>query len=332
MHEGKSFDYLKCHKCGASRGHPEKFRDLQLGVRGMTSLQQSFEAYTAGEELDGIDCPSCGTRSSHTKGIAFRKLPEIMTLQLRRFDMNYETMQRVKVNDAIDIPDVIDMAPFITPEEDADKGTKEGIKAALNALGAEGEGEGTSSSEGGGGGAVGEQKYELLSICMHIGSALSGHYFAYIKEAGTGRWLNFNDANVTELEQSQLAGILSTLPPEEEGTAGDAPQGAVAVGESGRRVAAMLVASAPAASAGADAEAKWLEELPEDSGDLLGVFASECGIVRLVGMLLPAGAAEGEHAVVARDVTPGGAARLPAALVARVAVTHAEADHEAEST
>ena len=45
---------------------------------------------------------------------------------------------------------------------------------------------------------------------------------------------------------------------------------AVAVGESGRRVAAMLVASAPAAGTGADAEAKWLEELPEDSGDLLG--------------------------------------------------------------
>ena len=51
MHEGKSFDYLKCHKCGQSRGHPEKFRDLQLGVRGMTSLQQSFEAYTCGEEV-----------------------------------------------------------------------------------------------------------------------------------------------------------------------------------------------------------------------------------------------------------------------------------------
>ena len=83
-----------------------------------------------------------------------------------------------QVNDAIDIPDVIDMAPFITPDE-----------------GSEGEGGDDGTNVGEGAGVIGDQKYELLSICMHIGSALSGHYFAYIKEAGTGRWLNFNDAN-----------------------------------------------------------------------------------------------------------------------------------------
>ena len=41
------------------------------------------------------------------------KLPPVLTLQLKRFDLNYETMQRVKLNDYVEFPIVLNMNPYI---------------------------------------------------------------------------------------------------------------------------------------------------------------------------------------------------------------------------
>jgi ubiquitin C-terminal hydrolase len=41
--------------------------------------------------------------------------------------------------------------------------------------------------------------YDLYGIANHSGNALGGHYFAYIKNANN-QWYNFNDTNVTKIE------------------------------------------------------------------------------------------------------------------------------------
>ena len=46
--------------------------------------------------------------------------------------------------------------------------------------------------------------YELFSLLMHSGSALSGHYFAYIKELHSGKWYKFNDSDVTVASADEL--------------------------------------------------------------------------------------------------------------------------------
>ncbi|KAI9911423.1 hypothetical protein PsorP6_009220 [Peronosclerospora sorghi] len=50
----------------------------------------------------------------------------------------------------------------------------------------------------------GPHVYELYSILIHSGSALGGHYYAYIKSLETGKWYNFNDANVSEISDTEL--------------------------------------------------------------------------------------------------------------------------------
>jgi uncharacterized UBP type Zn finger protein len=85
---------LTCLNCGDSRWRTEIFRDLQLQVRGMTDLYQSVGAYFQEEDLDGVECSGCNGRHPHTKSGRITKLPYILSLQLRRFDMNWNTMQR----------------------------------------------------------------------------------------------------------------------------------------------------------------------------------------------------------------------------------------------
>jgi len=41
--------------------------------------------------------------------------------------------------------------------------------------------------------------YELYAILIHSGNASGGHYYAYIKDFGSGQWFCFNDQNVTRV-------------------------------------------------------------------------------------------------------------------------------------
>ena len=45
----------------------------------------------------------------------------------------------------------------------------------------------------------GDYIYELFSILIHSGSAMGGHYYAYIRSFQDGNWYNFNDSSVTKI-------------------------------------------------------------------------------------------------------------------------------------
>ena len=46
--------------------------------------------------------------------------------------------------------------------------------------------------------------YDLFAVLIHRGTAAFGHYYAYIKDFQTGKWLDFNDATVTALQEADI--------------------------------------------------------------------------------------------------------------------------------
>ena len=46
--------------------------------------------------------------------------------------------------------------------------------------------------------------YELYSVLVHSGGAYGGHYYAYIKSNVDGKWYNFNDSSVSEIQQEDV--------------------------------------------------------------------------------------------------------------------------------
>jgi len=85
---------LTCLNCHVTRGGFDTQRDIQLQVRGFSSLEESLDNYIHEEVLEGIFCDHCQAKHSHSKGVLFTSLPTILTLQLKRFDMDYNTFQR----------------------------------------------------------------------------------------------------------------------------------------------------------------------------------------------------------------------------------------------
>jgi len=54
----------------------------------------------------------------------------------------------------------------------------------------------------------GEHVYQLFSILIHSGGAAGGHYYAYIKSFQDGKWYNFNDSNVSEIDDDMISAEL----------------------------------------------------------------------------------------------------------------------------
>eukprot|EP00606_Chrysophyceae_sp_TOSAG23-5_P000498 GSChrysophyteH2.ASY1.ANO1.912.1 assembled CDS len=52
--------------------------------------------------------------------------------------------------------------------------------------------------------------YELYAVLIHSGSLHGGHYYAYIKDLGSGKWWNFNDSSVKEMAEEEVLSAWGT--------------------------------------------------------------------------------------------------------------------------
>ena len=57
--------------------------------------------------------------------------------------------------------------------------------------------------------------YELYAVLIHSGSALGGHYYAYLR-TGDGKWYEFNDSTISAIDVEDLDKRLNVLENEED--------------------------------------------------------------------------------------------------------------------
>ena len=86
---------------------------------------------------------------------------------MKRFDFDWQNMQRIKLNNKVSFPVYLDISKYKH----------------------KGENEATDGKE---------YLYELFAILIASGGALGGHYFTYLKNFETGKWYNFNDSRYLE--------------------------------------------------------------------------------------------------------------------------------------
>ena len=148
-----------CQQCGVSRKSEEKCLDLIIQVKGINGVAESMCKLFEFDKLDGdnkLFCDNCNEKTDTLKGQKINKLPPILTVDLNRFDFDYNTFQRVKVNDRFEYPLELDLSAHLDPES---------VEIPENCI------------------------YELKSVIIHRGGAYGGHYHAYIQdELGEGEW------------------------------------------------------------------------------------------------------------------------------------------------
>mmetsp|Transcript_42854 Transcript_42854/g.41177 ORF Transcript_42854/g.41177 Transcript_42854/m.41177 type:complete len:139 (+) Transcript_42854:1457-1873(+) len=57
----------------------------------------------------------------------------------------------------------------------------------------------------------GDYIYELYSVLVHSGGAMGGHYYAYIKSFEDGKWYNFNDSIVSQIQEDDISRVFGDM-------------------------------------------------------------------------------------------------------------------------
>ncbi|KAF6765135.1 ubiquitin carboxyl-terminal hydrolase 5 [Ephemerocybe angulata] len=169
---GKMKSYIKCVNVDYESSRSEEFNDIQLNVKGMKNLYESFKDYVAVEMLDGenkYQAEGFGLQDAK-KGIIFESFPPVLHLQLKRFEYDIQRDAMVKINDRHEFPFEIDLDEFLDPAADRSS----------------------------------PWVYRLFGVLVHSGDLHGGHYFALIKPDRESRWLKFDDDRVTPVTDKEV--------------------------------------------------------------------------------------------------------------------------------
>ncbi|KAG2388438.1 hypothetical protein C9374_000602 [Naegleria lovaniensis] len=177
IYSGIMLDYIEAKDHRRESGEPvgrareDIYMDLQLVVRSVSSVEEALDNYVKPELLEGNEqwiCEELGNKKIDAiKGLKLKTLPYILTLHLKRFDYDLQTWTRIKLGNMVTFPYELDMKKYVTNQS-------------------------------------GSHIYDLFAVLIHSGSALGGHYYAYIKSLSNGKWYNFNDSNVSEIDAQQV--------------------------------------------------------------------------------------------------------------------------------
>jgi len=146
--------------------------DIQLNVKGMNNLYESFKDYVAVEKLEGegkYHAKGYGLQDAE-QGIVFQSFPPVLHLQLKRFEYDIQRDAMVKINDRHEFPFEIDLDGFLDASADRSQ----------------------------------PWVYKLFAVLVHSGDMHGGQYFALIKPDRESRWLKFDDDRVTPVTDKEV--------------------------------------------------------------------------------------------------------------------------------
>ena len=125
LYAGELIDYLRCIDVDYQSERVDKFLDFALTIipfgssKALHSLSECIETYLRPEILDGENkyyAESVGRKVDAIKGLKFGKLPQVMSVQLKRFvyDFSGNSMVQKKLNDRVTFPMLLDMNTYVT--------------------------------------------------------------------------------------------------------------------------------------------------------------------------------------------------------------------------
>ncbi|KAK0635236.1 hypothetical protein B0T17DRAFT_586816 [Bombardia bombarda] len=173
MFSGKIKTYISCINVPYESSRIEDFWDVQLNVSGNQNLLESFQDYIQVEKLDGENQYFAGEQyklQDANKGVIFQSFPDVLHLQLKRFEYDIQRDTMMKINDRYEFPEEFDAGLYL--DKDADKSES--------------------------------WEYQLHGVLVHSGDLNTGHYYAFLKPNKEGWWYKYDDDKVTKATKREV--------------------------------------------------------------------------------------------------------------------------------
>jgi ubiquitin carboxyl-terminal hydrolase 9/24 len=189
-----------CKGCPHYSEREEPFLAVSLQVKNKKSIQESLNNFVEGEMLAGDNayfCEQCDKKVNTLKRVCLKRLPNHFILVLKRFEFDFNTMTKLKVNDICEFPTSLNLEPF----------TQQGLRKKEKS--AKTDENNTTVEEDEYDSSYFE--YQLSGVVIHMGSADSGHYYSLIKDRelegipDEKKWYEFNDTFVSPFDARDIA-------------------------------------------------------------------------------------------------------------------------------
>jgi ubiquitin carboxyl-terminal hydrolase 9/24 len=145
-------------ECDHRSTRESPFLTINLEVKGISGIAQSLEKLISGEILDGENkykCETCEKKVKAMKRESIKKLPNKLILVLKRFDYQFETHTKIKLNSYCEFPEKIDLRKYTQEYLNEDPSQNRKPDNYYN--------------------------FSLRGVNIHRGTAEYGHYYSLIK-------------------------------------------------------------------------------------------------------------------------------------------------------
>lgn len=137
-----------------------------------TNIYDCLDSFSCSEILDEENkwsCPKCKVKRRIQQSCFIQKFPKILILHLKRFSFinrNYVN----KINEFVDFPlKNLDLRKYGNKKNNDEK-----------------------------------HSYDLISVVNHYGEPSYGHYVSYCKHGINGRWFEYDDSKVNEIDEENV--------------------------------------------------------------------------------------------------------------------------------
>jgi len=178
LYTGKMRSFIKCINVDFESSRDETYYDIQLDVKDIRNVYESFSKYTELEKLEGdnqYDAESFGKQDAN-KGVSFLSFPPVLNLHLKRFEYDMVTGSTNKLNTRYSFPSRLNLDKFLDPSVQIE--------------------------------STPHYNYVLHAVLVHSGEVDMGHYSAYINDmckrsSYETNWLKFDDTRVSFVNKRQ---------------------------------------------------------------------------------------------------------------------------------
>ena len=202
---GKTCSSVICEQCKTVSNRFEDFYNLSLEIKNINNLYESLNKFIESEKIENFKCEVCNKRVNISKRTSLSKLPNVLFIHLKRFNMNYETQITEKINSKFEFPNTLNLKNYCAEEIYKNKETGEPYET-FDIYPKEDE----------------YYEYELKGINVHLGNAQVGHYLSFIDVERDGKdnepnvkssvennvikskWLKFNDSIVSNFDVKEI--------------------------------------------------------------------------------------------------------------------------------
>lgn len=167
----------------------EAYLTIPLDIKNKRDINDALNLFIKEDILEGDNkyfCEKYDRKIKVMKRCCIKTLPNTLIVTLKRFDFDFTTMLKVKINDYFEFPLTLNIKPW----------TKVGLKDQIPPeAGYEPEDHPESY-----------YNYELVGVLVHSGTADGGHYYSFIKDrSGASKgWFEFNDNKVKTFDLKNI--------------------------------------------------------------------------------------------------------------------------------